>query len=130
MQKAVYWQLILANPAERVQPPKTRKPKRKYYDDEQSKALVSNLMEITEDQIKYKVAILLTLFTGVRLGELMGLEWNDINFKDGIVYVNRSSQYLAEKGVFTKTPKTESSIREVGIPDFVVSLLEEYKFMV
>ena len=127
LQKAVYWQLILANPAERVQPPKTRKPKRRYYDDEQSKALVSNLMELTEDQIKYKVAILLTLFTGVRLGELMGLEWNDINFKDGIVCVNRSSQYLAEKGVFTKTPKTESSIREVGIPDFVVSLLEEYK---
>ena len=127
LQKAVYWQLILANPAERVQPPKTRKPKRRYYDDEQSKALVSNLMELTEDQIKYKVAILLTLFTGVRLGELMGLEWDDINFKDGIVCVNRSSQYLAEKGVFTKTPKTESSIREVGIPDFVVSLLEEYK---
>lgn len=127
LHKAVYWQLILANPAERVQPPKTRKPKRRYYDDEQSKALVSNLMELTEDQIKYKVAILLTLFTGVRLGELMGLEWNDINFKDGIVCVNRSSQYLAEKGVFTKTPKTESSIREVGIPDFVVSLLEEYK---
>lgn len=125
--KAVYWQLILANPAERVQPPKTRKPKRRYYDDEQSKALVSNLMELTEDQIKYKVAILLTLFTGVRLGELMGLEWNDINFKDGIVCINRSSQYLAEKGVFTKTPKTESSIREVGIPNFVVSLLEEYK---
>lgn len=127
LQKAVYWQLILSNPAERVQPPKTRKPKRRYYDDEQSKALVSNLMELTEDQIKYKVAILLTLFTGVRLGELMGLEWDDINFKDGIVCVNRSSQYLAEKGVFTKTPKTESSIREVGIPDFVVSLLEEYK---
>ena len=63
LQKAVYWQLILANPAERVQPPKTRKPKRRYYDDEQSKALVSNLMELTEDQIKYKVAILLTLFT-------------------------------------------------------------------
>ena len=127
LHKAVYWQVIVSNPAERVQPPKTRKPKRRYYDDEQSKALVSNLMELTEDQIKYKVAILLTLFTGVRLGELMGLEWNDINFKDGIVCVNRSSQYLAEKGVFTKTPKTESSIREVGIPEFVISLLEEYK---
>ena len=127
LHKAVYWQLILANPAERVQPPKTRKPKRRYYDDEQSKALVSNLMELTENQIKYKVAILLTLFTGVRLRELMGLEWNDINFKDGIVCVNRSSQYLAKEGIFTKMPKTENSIREVGIPDFVVSLLEEYK---
>ena len=127
LHNAIYWQLIVSNPAERVQPPKTRKPKRRYYDDEQSKALVSNLMELTEDQIKYKVAIILTLFTGVRLGELMVLEWNDINFREGIVCINRSSQYLAEKGVFTKTPKTENSIREVGIPEFVVSLLEEYK---
>ena len=57
----------------------------------------------------------------------MGLEWQDVDFKTGIVSINRSSQYLADKGIFTKTPKTESSIREVAIPDFVVSLLEEYK---
>ena len=127
LQKAVYWQMIVSNPAERVQAPKTKKPKRKYYDDEQSKALISGLMELTEEQFKYKVAIILTIFTGVRLGELMGLEWDDINFKEGIVSINRSSQYLADKGVFTKVPKTESSIRDVAIPDFVVSLLEEYK---
>lgn len=127
LQKAVYWQIIISNPAERVQPPKTKKPKRKYYDDEQSKALISGLMELTEDQIKYKVAIILTIFTGVRLGELMGLEWDDVNFRDGIVSINRSSQYLADKGIFTKTPKTESSIRDVAIPEFVISLLKEYK---
>ncbi|MFQ9264925.1 MAG: site-specific integrase [Clostridia bacterium] len=57
----------------------------------------------------------------------MGLEWQDIDLKAGIVNINRSSQYLADKGAFTKTPKTESSIREVAIPDFVVSLLEQYK---
>lgn len=128
LQKAVYWQMIVSNPAERVQAPKTKKPKRKYYDDEQSKALISNLMELTEEQFKYKVAIILTIFTGVRLGELMGLEWDDIDFRNGIVSINRSSQYLADKGVFTKTPKTESSIRDVAIPDFVVSLLEDYKY--
>lgn len=128
LQKAVYWQMIVSNPAERVQAPKTKKTKRKYYDDEQSKALISGLMELTEEQFKYKVAIILTIFTGVRLGELMGLEWDDINFREGIVSINRSSQYLADKGVFTKTPKTESSIRDVAIPDFVVSLLEEYKY--
>ena len=127
LQKAVYWQMIVSNPAERVQAPKTKKPKRKYYDDEQIKALISGLMELTEEQFKYKVAIILTIFTGVRLGELMGLEWDDINFREGIVSINRSSQYLADKGVFTKVPKTESSIRDVAIPDFVVSLLEEYK---
>lgn len=127
LHRAVYWQMIVSNPAERVQPPKTMKPKRKYYDDDQSKILLSNLMQLGENQIKYKVAIILTIFTGFRLGELMGLEWDDINFNDGIVSVNRSSQYLADKGVFTKTPKTESSIRDVAIPEFVISLLEEYK---
>lgn len=127
LHKAVYWQLLVSNPAERVQPPKAKKPKRKYYDDEQCKVLLSNLNNLDEDHIKYKVAIILTVFTGVRLGELMGLELNDIDLKTGIVSINRSSQYLADKGVFTKTLKTESSIREVAIPDFVVSLLEEYK---
>lgn len=47
--------------------------------------------------------------------------------KNGIININKSSQYLSEKGVFTKSPKTESSIRDVAIPDFIVSLLEEYK---
>ena len=127
LHKAVYWQVIVSNPAERVQPPKAKKPKQKYYDDDQCKILLENLEQLDEEQIKYKTAIILTVFTGVRLGELMGLEWNDIDFRNGIVSINRSSQYLADTGVFTKVPKTESSIREVAIPDFVISLLEEYK---
>ena len=124
LHKAVYWQLIVNNPAERVQPPKARKPKRKYYDDEQCKILLENL---ETQEIKYKVAIIITIFTGVRLGELMGLEWDDIDFRNGIISINKASQYLSEKGVFTKDPKTESSVREVAIPTFVISLLEEYK---
>ena len=128
LHKAIYWQLIVSNPAERVQPPKAKKPKRRYYDDEQCKVLLENLTTLGEDQIKYKVAIIITIFTGVRLGELMGLEWTDIDFKNGIISINKASQYLSEKGVFTKDPKTESSIRDVAIPQFVISLLEEYKY--
>ena len=127
LHKAVYWQLLFNNPCERVQPPKSKKPKRRYYDDEQCKILIANLNELSTEDIKYKVAITLTIFTGVRLGELMGLEWSDIDFTNGIVSINKSSQYLSDKGVFTKTPKTESSIRDVAIPDFVVSLLKEYR---
>ncbi len=127
LHKAVYWQLIVANPAERVQPPKARKPKRRSYDDEQTKILLENLELLSSEDTKYKVAIILTVFTGVRLGELMGLEWQDIDFKNGIISINRSSQYLSDMGVFTKVPKTESSIREIAIPEFIISLLAEYK---
>lgn len=130
LHKAVYWQLIVSNPAERVQSPKARKPKRRSYDDEQTKILLENLEQLSIEDTKYKVAIILTVFTGVRLGELMGLEWQDVDFKNGIISINRSSQYLADMGVFTKVPKTESSIREIAIPEFIISLLEEYKFMV
>ena len=127
LHKAVYWQLIVTNPAERVQPPKARKPKRRSYDDEQTKILLENLELLSSEDTKYKVAIILTVFTGVRLGELMGLEWTDVDFKNGIISINRSSQYLSDMGVFTKVPKTESSIREIAIPEFIISLLEEYK---
>ena len=127
LHKAVYWQLIISNPAERVQSPKARKPKRKSYDDEQTKILLENLEQLSIEDTKYKVAIILTVFTGVRLGELMGLEWQDVDFKNGIININRSSQYLADMGVFTKVPKTESSIREIAIPEFIISLLEKYK---
>lgn len=127
LHKAVYWQLIVANPAERVQAPKAKKPKRRSYDDEQTKILLENLELLSVEDTKYKVAIILTIFTGVRLGELMGLEWQDVDFKNGIISINRSSQYLSDMGVFTKTPKTESSIREIAIPEFIISLLKEYK---
>ena len=127
LHKAVYWQLIVSNPTERVQSPKARKPKRRSYDDEQTKILLENLEQLSIEDTKYKVAIILTVFTGVRLGELMGLEWQDVDFKNGIISINRSSQYLADMGIFTKVPKTESSIREIAIPEFIISLLEEYK---
>lgn len=128
--KAVYWQMIVTNPADRVQPPKAPKPKRECYDEVQTRILIDNLKKLTGNDIKYKVAVLLDIFIGARLGELAGLEWSDIDLKNGIISINKSSQYLSDKGIFTKSPKTESSIRKVAIPDFIVSLLEEYKFMV
>ena len=127
LHRAVYWQLITHNPAERVQPPKTQKPKRDCYDEEQTRILVDNLEKLTGNDIKYRVAILLDIFTGARLGELVGLEWSDIDFNNGIISIDKSSQYLCDKGIFTKTPKTDSSIRDVAVPTFVISLLREYK---
>ena len=51
----------------------------------------------------------LALETGMRIGEIIGLKWSDIDFNNGIININKSSQYLSQKGVFTKSPKTESS---------------------
>ena len=127
LHKAVYWQIIPYNPAERVQPPRAPKAQSKFYDDEQCKILLKGLNELEESKTKYKVAIILTVFTGVRLGELMGLDWKNIDFKNKEIVVNKSSQYLASEGVYTKTPKTPSSYRHISILDSVIEMLEEYK---
>lgn len=97
--------------------------KAKRSDDDQYKILLANLNILSEYQIKYKVAIILTVFTGVRLWD--HIEWDNIDLKIGIISINRSSQYPSDMGIFTKTPKTESSIREIAIPEFIISLLEE-----
>lgn len=74
--------MIVSNPAERVQPPKVPKPKRDCYDEVQSRILIDNLEKLTGNVIKYKVAVLLDIFIGARLGELAGLEWSDIDLKN------------------------------------------------
>lgn len=77
--------------------------------------------------MKYKVAILLDIFSGVRRGELIGLEWSDVDFKNETIEINKSTQYLPEKGIFDKDPKTESSNRIVPIPNYITNVLLEYK---
>ena len=84
-------------------------------------------MELTGSKLKYKVAILLDIFSGVRRGELIGLEWSDVDFKNETININKSTQYLPKNGIFDKDTKTESSNRIVPIPDYITKTLLEYK---
>lgn len=97
LQNAVYWQLLPSNPARRVKPPKTKKPKMEFFNDDECQVLIQSLMELTGSNLKYKAAILLDIFSGVRRGELVGLEWSDVDFKNETIEVNKSTQYLPEK---------------------------------
>ena len=127
LQNAVYWQLLPSNPARRVKPPKTKKPKMEFFNDDECKFLIQSLMELTGSKLKYKVAILLDIFSGVRRGELIGLEWSDVDFKNETININKSTQYLPENGIFDKDTKTESSNRIVPIPNYITNALLEYK---
>ncbi|MDO4282258.1 MAG: site-specific integrase [Clostridia bacterium] len=97
LHKTIYWQLILFNPTDRVQPPRAPKAKCKFYDDEQCKVLLKGLNELGERKTEYKVAIILTVFTGVKLGELIGLNWENVDLKNKEIVINKSNQYLASK---------------------------------
>lgn len=124
LQDAVEWQVIPYNPAKRVKPPKVIKTQGKYYDEEQTAAL---LQAAENEAFDYRVILVLAISTGLRRGELMGLEWSDIDFEKLTLTVRQVSQYIPGKGIFTKEPKNETSKRTVSLPLSVVSLVKEYR---
>lgn len=79
-----------------------------------------------------KLCILLTLYTGLRIGEVCGLKWENIDFENHALYVKRTIQRVkCDDGIkktklIESTPKSKSSIRKVPIPAFIVDLLKKY----
>ena len=75
--------------------------------------------------------IILCLYTGLRLGELLALEWSDIDMSKGELRVNKSCHYgKDENGVYrriTSVPKTQSSIRNIPLPQQLMPYLREVK---
>lgn len=78
-----------------------------------------------------KLEYLICLYTGLRVGELCALRWEDIDFENHILHVKYSVQRLPDsqgrhKTYLTlSTPKSESSIRDIPLPHFLVSILLE-----
>lgn len=120
---AVKWQVIPSNPCERVQPPKLEHKTAVYLDEMQA----AHLLELLDDEdIQHRTIVSLLLFTGLRRGELCGLEWKDIDFSHSLLRVQRSSLYLPEKGVFVDETKNQTSQRAIKLPASVLALLREY----
>ena len=124
LQDAVEWQAILSNPADRVKAPSADKTKVPYYDGEQTKQLLEAL---ETEELKYQVMVLISIFSGVRIGELMGLSWPDIDFENNTIEIRKASQYLPGKGTFEKGTKTETSVRKISMPTLVMSITKEYR---
>ena len=75
--------------------------------------------------------VLLCLYTGLRIGELLALEWSDIDMSKVELRVSKTCHYgKDENGVFrriTDAPKTQSSIRTIPIPKQLMPHLRKIK---
>lgn len=121
---AVQWQFILNSPASRVKAPKVEKTEARHFDIDQTEYI----FELIENEpIKYKTAVYIAIYGGMRLGELSGLEWSDIDLDNGILKIHQSLQYIPGEGIFSKSPKNESSNRLISLPKTVINLIREYK---
>ncbi|MBU5332404.1 tyrosine-type recombinase/integrase [Anaerocolumna aminovalerica] len=80
--------------------------------------------EYTETQgipLQFKVMYYIALFAGLRKGELVALTWNDVDFNNNTININKSTATIKGEQI-TKAPKNKTSIREVTIPGLVVEL--------
>lgn len=82
-------------------------------------------------QSERNVGILLSLFSGLRIGELCALEWSDISLECGTIYIHQNIQRIQIKEssgkkteIVITTPKSQCSIRTIPIPEFIISVLK------
>lgn len=120
---AIRYGIVSSNPCRNVRTIKKETHERDCYTLAEAQTLLEKL-ESAEP--KYRTFFTLAIYTGFRRGELLGLEWKDIDFNTGIITVNRISQYL-KGGITTGTPKTAQSQRSLKVPDEIIDLLKWYK---
>lgn len=83
----------------------------------------------------YEVLFLTALYSGLRQGELLALTWDDINFKEKYINVNKTLAEVSNptpegRGkieLILQTPKTQKGYRKVDIPNFLASVLRHHK---
>lgn len=118
---ALHEGLIAMNPAEAINLPRGRKPQIEILTRDEQIQLVRGTY-----QHRYGVFVRLTLFTGIRLGELLGLRWEDIDVRASMLHIRRTLNRLNKvkrpttpgectTEIVIETPKTENSVRSIPL---------------
>ena len=107
------------NVAQLVKTPKgTGKKPREYPDDEDVAIVNENV------NTPFGLFVYVTLWTGLRRGELAGLRWGDIDWQTNTIHVRRALYWTTDKQPHVKEPKTMTGVRDVPLLDNVAALLE------
>lgn len=101
----------------------------KYYSREEIQFLLSLLLQELKNPrcITHATLLHLVLFTGIRNGEAMGLKWDDVDFDNNTINIQRERLYVSNVGIVTDTPKTANSVRIISVPEFVMEMLNDLK---
>ena len=89
---------------------------------------IENYIENSEN--KNDIGIILCFYTGIRIGELCALQWENIDLKRGVISIENTLYRVKSKKDIKKTelklstPKSESSVREIPLPKFLIAKLK------
>ncbi len=100
-----------------------------------SKSEQESLIKIlVRDIDQYKFGVLLSLYTGIRIGELCALQWEDFCFQQNTLKIRKTMQRIQdfENGSISKTkivitePKSQCSMRDIPLPSFIIDIARQF----
>lgn len=90
---------------------------------------------LLQDLSLTNLGILLCLYTGIRIGEVCALQWEDISFEEKYLYVHKTMQRIQsiddherKTSILISAPKSECSIRKIPIPETIFQLLHKFNY--
>ena len=122
---AVDWGAISKNPMDSIKPPKFKTKKTKIYTLEEMYNILDLLFE--NEPIREKFVITLSVCSGIRKGELVGLHIDNFDFENNTIKVEHNVVSTKRKGTtYEKETKTENGERIITLPPFVMNLAKVY----
>jgi integrase len=121
LKQAVKLNLLIRNPCDAVEPPRVPHDEKPALDVEQA----ARLLEEVKGTRLY-LPILLGAATGMRIGEICALRWEDVDLTAGTLSIRRS-QEVTIGNVRLKEPKTRRSRRTLHLPPLVTEALVRHK---
>lgn len=121
---AVRMGMIAVNPCDQVDPPRKDTGETRFYELEEAGRLLRALDKLDDPQ--WRLFYYMALYTGLRPGELIALDWTDI--RGNVLHVASSAVYV--KGQGTKRsdrPKTDKSVRSIDLPPTIMTQLNAHR---
>lgn len=130
MKKAKEYSYIYDNPCEGISLPKEQKKESRILSQREQKQLQA---AIRGDQSE--LPILLASYTGLRIGEICALTWEDVDLENGIIHVTRTTQRIqckapdaqAKTELITGSAKSDCSARTIPLPAGLLQLFQKYR---
>ncbi len=123
LKQAKYAKVINDNPAENVKLPKQEQKEIKYLNQDDIKKLLEEAKKS-----KHYTAILFALFTGIRRGELLALEWKHIDFKNNTITIEQALTKTQANGLVIDSPKTKNSKRTITVNEGLMKELKKHSW--
>lgn len=119
--------MIEYNPANKLKRPKAAEKPVECFSVSEQKRIEQAILT---DKRSYMFGVILCLYTGLRIGELLALKWEDIDFKNGTLSIERTCYDGIVDGKFGRienSPKTNSSQRVIPLPKQIIQLLKSVR---